>query len=150
MSSLVIVNHVKEGLKLAKEYKLPQIIIDFIETHHGTSRIEYFFQKAKELAKENDEKVDENIFKYPGPKPQTKETAIVMLADIIEARCRTIDSPSYDKFNVEIEKIIKRKFEEDELSECNLKLNDLAKIKDAMLNVMMAMNHSRVKYPDQK
>ena len=150
MSSLVIVNHVKEGVKLAKEYKLPQIIVDFIETHHGTSRIEYFYQKALELAKENGEKVDENIYRYPGPKPQTKETAIVMLADIIEARCRTIDTPSYDKYNVEINKIIKRKFEEDELDECNLKLNDLVKIKDAMLSVMMGMNHSRIKYPDQK
>ncbi len=150
MSALVIVNHIKEGVKLAKEYKLPQIIIDFIETHHGTSRIEYFYQKALEFTKENDEKVDENIYKYPGPKPQTKETAIVMIADIVEARCRTIDSPSYDKYNVEIEKIIKRKFEEDELNECNLKLNDLAKIKKAMLKVVMAMNHSRVKYPDQK
>ena len=150
MSSLVIVNHVKEGIKLAKEFKLPQIIMDFIETHHGTSRIEYFYQKALELAKDSDEKVDENIYKYPGPKPQTKETAIVMLADIIEARCRTIETPSYDKFNVEIDKIIKRKFEEDELNECTLKLNDLIIIKNAMLNVMMGMNHSRVKYPDQK
>ncbi|PID27171.1 MAG: hypothetical protein CR982_06880 [Candidatus Cloacimonadota bacterium] len=150
MSALIIASHVKEGVKLAKEYKLPQVIIDFIEMHHGTSRIEYFYVKALNEAKESGEKVDENVYRYPGPKPFSKETAILMIADIVEAKCRTVESPSRDLFNQIINDIIKKKFQDGELDNCDLKLNDLSKIKDAMVPVMEGIHHRRIKYPEKK
>lgn len=149
MSAIILAAHVKEGLKLAKEHNLPQILCDFISMHHGTSRMEFFYYKALELAKETGEKVDEKFYRYPGPKPNTKETAIMMIADIVEARCRTIDKPDYETYRTAINEIIHKKFQEGELDECDLKLNDLAKIREAMLPVIIGMYHSRIKYPDQ-
>ena len=149
MSALILANHVKEGLKLAKEHNLPQILCDFIAMHHGTSRMEFFYYKALELAKETGEKVDEALYRYPGPKPNSKETAIMMIADVVEARCRTIDKPDYETYRTAINEIIQKKFQEGELDDCDLKLRDLAKIREAMLPVIMGMYHSRIKYPDQ-
>lgn len=149
MSAIILAAHVREGLKLAKENKLPQILCDFIAMHHGTSRMEFFYYKALELAKETGEEVDESIYRYPGPKPNSKETAIVMIADIVEARCRTIDKPDYDTYRIAINEIIQKKFQEGELDDCDLKLRDLAKIREAMLPVIIGMYHSRIKYPDQ-
>jgi len=149
MSAIILAAHVKEGLKLAKEHNLPQILSDFIAMHHGTSRMEFFYHKALELSKETGEKVDEKFYRYPGPKPNTKETAIMMIADIVEARCRTIDKPDYETYRTAINEIIHKKFQEGELDECDLKLNDLAKIREAMLPVIIGMYHSRIKYPDQ-
>jgi len=150
MSALILSNHVKEGVKLAKDYKLPQIIIDFIATHHGTSRMEFFYNKALKAAEENGEKIDESVYRYPGPKPQTKETAILMISDIVEAKSRTVSKPDYDTYRHIINEIIQDRFREGELDECDLKLHDLTKIREAMLPVIMGMYHSRIKYPDKK
>ncbi|MBN1970936.1 MAG: HDIG domain-containing protein [Candidatus Delongbacteria bacterium] len=150
MSSLILSSHVKEGVRLAQEYKLPQVIIDFIEMHHGTSRMEYFYSKALQDAKESGEKVDENVYRYPGPKPASKETAILMIADVVEAKCRTVENPSADIFNQIINDIINQKFKEGELNNCDLKLNDLKKIKDAMVPVIVGIHHRRIKYPEKK
>ena len=150
MSALILSNHVKEGVKLAKDYKLPQIIIDFIATHHGTSRMEFFYNKALKTAEENGEKIDESVYRYPGPKPQTKETAILMISDIVEAKSRTVSKPDYDTYRHIINEILQDRFREGELDECDLKLHDLTKIREAMLPVIMGMYHSRIKYPDKK
>lgn len=155
MSSLIIQNHVKKGIALAREYGLPEEVIDFIPQHHGTTRIDYFYRKAIALAEISDdatklEEINEQDYRYPGPKPQTKETGILMLADSIEAAARTLEDPSPQKLEVLIDELIKKRFEEGELDECPLTLKDLTKIKRAFLNVLVGMYHSRVKYPEQE
>ncbi len=152
MSSLIIQNHVKKGMSFAREYKLPEEVVAFIPQHHGTTRIDYFYSKAVKLAENSDDetKIDEikeQDYRYPGPKPQTKETGILMLADSIEAAARTIEDPSPQKLEVLIDDLIKKRFEEGELDECPLTLKDLTKIKKAFLGVLVGVHHGRVKYP---
>lgn len=153
MSSLIISAHVKDGIALAREHNLPEEIIDFIPMHHGTTRIEYFYSKALKLAETSSDetKVDEikdQDYRYPGPKPQTRETGILMLADAIEATARTLDDPSPQKLEVAIDELIRKRFEEGELDECPLTMKDLTKIKEAFLGVLIGIYHSRVKYPE--
>ncbi len=153
MSSLIIQNHVKKGMMLAREYNLPEEVVDFIPQHHGTTRIDYFYRKALMLADSSGDetKIDEindQDYRYPGPKPQTKETGILMLADSIEAAARTLDDPSPQKLEVLIDDLFKKRFEEGELDECPLTLKDLTKIKKAFLGVLVGVYHGRVKYPE--
>jgi putative nucleotidyltransferase with HDIG domain len=152
MSSLIIAAHVKDGIALAQEYNLPEEVIDFIPMHHGTTRIDYFYSKAMLLAENSPDetKVDEikeQDYRYPGPRPQTKETGIMMLADAIEAAVRTIDEPTPQRLEVVINEIIKNRFEQGELDECPLTLKDLTKIKVAFHTMLVGIYHSRVKYP---
>jgi cyclic-di-AMP phosphodiesterase PgpH len=153
MSSLIISAHVKEGLSLGEEYGLPQEVLDFIPMHHGTTRIEYFYNKAVELAHQSDdetkiEEINEGDYRYPGPKPQTRETGILMLADAVEASTRTLDDPAPQKLEAVIDEIIRKRFEEGELDECPLTLKDLTRIKAAFLNILVGVRHTRVKYPE--
>jgi hypothetical protein len=153
MSSLIIAAHVKEGMALAREYHLPEEVVDFIPMHHGTTRIDYFYQKALQLAQnsEDETKIDEikeQDYRYPGPKPQTKETGIMMLADAVEAAVRTIEDPTPQRMEAAIGELIKKRFEEGELDECPLTLKDLTRIKAAFLNVLVGVYHNRVKYPE--
>ena len=155
MSSLIIAAHVKDGIALAQEYDLPQEVIDFIPMHHGTTRIDYFYNKAVKLAESSadETKIDEikeQDYRYPGPKPQTKETGILMLADAIEATARTLDDPSPPKLELTIDELVKKRFGEGELDDCPLTLKDLTKIKAAFLNVLVGIYHSRIKYPEMK
>jgi cyclic-di-AMP phosphodiesterase PgpH len=149
MSAFVLSGHVKDGIKLANEHKLPEVIIDFIRMHHGASRMEFFYNKAVNLAKGSDDKINESIYRYPGPKPNSKETAIVMIADIVEAKCRTESGANADRFRQIIKEIILDRFQSGELDECDIKLNDLTKIREAMIPVITGMYHQRIKYPDQ-
>lgn len=146
ISTKIIISHVKDGMDLAKKYKLPQKIIDFIPMHHGTTLVSYFYDKAKNLSK--DEVVD-YIYRYPGPKPQTKETGIVMLADAIEASTRAIEDPSPQKLESKIREVIRSRFIEGELDECDLTLKDLTKIKESFLKILIGIHHHRIKYPDK-
>lgn len=151
MSSLIISAHVKDGMALAQEYHLPEEVIDFIPQHHGTTLIEYFYNKALRLAEgsEDETKIDEikdQDYQYPGPKPQTKETGILMLADTIEATARSVEEPTPQKLEVLIDEMIKKRFMEGQLDECPLTLKDLTKIRAAFLNVLVGTYHSRVKY----
>jgi putative nucleotidyltransferase with HDIG domain len=153
MSSLIISAHVKEGMNLAGEHNLPQEVIDFIPMHHGTTRIEYFYNKALDLAQQSGdetkiEEINDQDYRYPGPKPQTRETGILMLADAVEASTRTLDEPSPQKLEAVIDEIIRKRFEEGELGECPLTLKDLTKIKAAFLGVIVGIHHTRVKYPE--
>ncbi|MFN8576884.1 MAG: HDIG domain-containing protein, partial [Candidatus Sericytochromatia bacterium] len=148
LSALVITAHVKEGLELAKEYKLPSTISDFIPMHHGTSLIAYFFHQAKQT--ENPENVMEEHFRYPGPKPQTKETAILMLADATEAAVRAISKPTVDQIQKTIGKIIKARIDDGQLSEAPLTLVDLEKISVEFLRILQSLYHSRIEYPSEK
>ena len=153
MSSLIIAAHVKDGMSLCEEYKLPQEVIDFIPMHHGTTRIEYFYNKAQELAQLSGdqtriEEINEQDYRYPGPKPQTRETGLLMLADAVEAATRTLDDPSPQRLEVVIGEIVRQRFDEGELDECPLTLKDLTKIKIAFLSALIGIYHTRVKYPE--
>ena len=155
MSAKILKQHVADGLALADEYGLPSIVKDFIATHHGTKRMEYFYQKAlNESSDQNN--VDESRFRYHGPKPTTKETAIVMIAEAIEAQANSIKNPSIEKFDAMIEKSIKDLLQDGQLDYCPLTLDDLRKIKgtvdgkDGLIPVLSGLYHSRPEYPSEK
>lgn len=150
MSAKVIISHVKDGIEMAKKYKLPQEIIDFIPMHHGTTLVSYFYSKAKSVTDENKEDLTEYLYRYPGPKPQTKETGIAMLADSVEASTKSIEEPTPKKLEDKIDEIIKKRFIEGELDECELTLKDLTKIKKSFLKILIGIYHQRIKYPSIK
>lgn len=148
MSALVIINHVKDGMEMAHKYKINQAIIDFIAQHHGNGLIYYFYQRA--LEKSEDEKdIREEDFRYPGPRPQTKETAAVLLADSVEASSRTLANPTPSRVQGLVQRIINNKFIDGQLNECDLTLKDLHKISEAFTRILNAMFHTRVEYPDE-
>jgi len=149
ISRLVILNHVKEGVELARKNNLNPRIIDFILQHHGTSLMYYFYQKSLEEA-EDAESVKEENYRYPGPKPQSRETAIVLLADSSEGACRSIDEPNPRKIEDVVRKVINNKFIDGQLDECNLTLKEIELIALTFTRVLSAMYHSRVKYPEKK
>ncbi|WP_051569114.1 HD family phosphohydrolase [Alkaliphilus transvaalensis] len=146
LSSIIITSHVKDGLELAKKHNLPQEIVNFIDQHHGNTLVAYFYHKAKNS--ENGENVDIESFRYKGQKPQTKETAIVMLADSVEAAVRSLSSPNKEKVEKLINKIIKDKLEDGQLEESNLTLGELEKLKNTFVNVILGIFHERIEYPD--
>ena len=149
MSKLVIMNHVREGSELAKKYKLNPLLIDFIEQHHGNSLVYYFYRRALESPKE-DQEVKEEGFRYPGPKPNSKETAIVLLADSVEAAARSIKEPNSTKIEDLVHKVINNKFIDRQLDECDLTLKDLEKISAVFIKLLCGIYHSRASYPDNR
>jgi cyclic-di-AMP phosphodiesterase PgpH len=149
MSRLVILKHVKNGLDMAKRYKLNPVITDFITQHHGTSLMYYFYQKAVADTSENS-KVNEEDFRYPGPKPQSRETAIVLLADSVEGACRALEDPTPTRIEETVSKIINNKFIDGQLDECNLTLKDLERINATFSRILSGAYHTRVKYPEKK
>ena len=156
MSAKIIRNHVNDGLQLATEYGLPKIVSDFIPMHHGTTRVEYFYRLALEAVGGDKSKIDESQFRYPGPKPNTKETGILMICEAIEAAVRSIKDPDIMKIEAMIDKIIKQRIDDNQLSECPLTLDELNKIKGTvdgntgMLHVLRGIYHIRIEYPDDK
>jgi len=152
MSAKIIKNHVLEGLDLAKEYGLPKIVSDFIPMHHGTTRVEYFYRKALE----DGDKVNEKQFQYPGPKPNTKETGILMICEAVEAAVRSIKEPDIIKIEEMIDKIIDLRISAGQLSECPLTMDELTRIKGdvdgtaGLLPVLRGIYHIRIEYPDDK
>jgi len=150
MSALIIKSHVKDGIKMAQEYKLPEVIIDMIPQHHGTALIEYFYDKAcKEVGEAGlGEDVDKNLYRYPGPKPQTKEAGILMLADGIEAACRTISDPTLDRIQGLVQKMINKVFASGELDECELTLKELHEIAKCFTRVLTGIYHQRIAYSE--
>ena len=146
MSKLIIMNHVKEGVELAKKYKLSPILWDFIQQHHGNSLVYYFYRRALE-DKEEDQEVAEEGFRYPGPKPNTKETAVVLLADSVEAATRSLKDPVPANIEEVVHKIINNKFIDGQLDECDLTLKDIEKISSVFTKILSGIYHSRVNYP---
>lgn len=146
-SAEIIISHVSKGIELAQKYNLPQVLIDFIPMHHGTTLVSYFYNKSKD--QENIFPENETVYRYPGPKPQTKETGIVMLADSIEASSRSLEDPTPEKIEKKIIEIIRLRFAEGELDECELTLRDLTKIKNAFLKILIGIHHHRIKYPEK-
>ena len=146
-SARVIAAHVKDGITLGQEFGLPAAITDFIPMHHGTTKIGFFYQQA--LRKKNNfETVDEDEFHYPGPKPQTKETGIVMLADAVEASTRSIENPTVQKIEERIDELVEARFMEGQLDECDLTLRDLTRIKVSFAKILTGIHHSRMQYPE--
>ncbi len=143
----IIINHVSEGVKLAEENDLPQEIIDFIPMHHGTMVITFFYERAKELLGE--EKVTMDEFRYPGPKPNSKETSLVMLADACESAVRSIDQPDKQKVENIISNIFKQRLEDGQLNDSPITFRDLDKIKNSFVNTLIGQHHRRIRYPNQ-
>jgi putative nucleotidyltransferase with HDIG domain len=152
MSTLVIVAHIKDGADLARQHKLPEPIIDFIEQHHGTTLVDYFFHLANEQSQTdpNGAEVDESSFRYPGPRPQTKEAAVLMLTDSAESACRSLRDPAPSRIEALVREIAERKLDDGQFDESNLTLRELRTIERSIVKSLIANYHGRVKYPDQK
>jgi len=146
MSSLIIASHVKDGVELAKEHKLPPQIADIIQQHHGTALMTFFYEKARE-AEEDPSLVRDEDYRYPGPKPQTKVAAIVMLSDAVEAASRVLENPTPQRIAALVDKIVARIFEDGQLNECELTLKDLTEIRKSFNMLLSGIYHHRIDYP---
>jgi cyclic-di-AMP phosphodiesterase PgpH len=152
MSTLVIIAHVKDGADLARQSKIPEPIIDFIQQHHGTTLVEYFYRQASESKKSdpNGSEVDESSFRYPGPKPQTKEAGILMLADAVESASRVLVEPTPARIESLVEDISRKRLLDGQFDECGLTLEEVRKVGDSLVKSLTAVYHGRVKYPGQE
>ena len=148
-SARIIISHVPDGVELAEKYRLPPAIIDFIREHHGTTRVEYFYHKAVQMA-DDPSSVDESAFRYPGPKPHTRETAILMLADSSEATVRAMRPQTRDEMLEIIRSVINRRLMSGQLDDSPLTLKDLSQITEAFARVLQGIHHPRVKYPGEE
>jgi cyclic-di-AMP phosphodiesterase PgpH len=146
MSALILIQHVKKGVELAKSHKLGDEIIEGITQHHGTSLIKYFYNKALKSGKDH---VNEENFRYPGPKPQTRETGIVMLADVVEAAVRALERPTPSRIRGRVKELINDIFADGQLEECELTLKDLHQIAKSFNNILTSIYHSRIEYTDK-
>lgn len=145
LSTLIILSHVKDGIELARQHRVPDVIIDFIAEHHGMSLVSYFYHQA---VSRTSEPVYEEDFRYPGPKPQTRETAIVMLCDGLEAAARTLASPTPEKITELVNKMVKHILEDGQLDECDLSLKDLHLIRESLIRSLQNIYHTRIEYPE--
>ena len=154
MSTLVILAHVKDGIEIARTHRLPQRIIDLIEQHHGTTLVEYFFKRATQQQEEQEEgdgaPVDEADFRYPGPKPQTPEAAVMMLSDTVESASRALREPAPARIENLVHEVSKKKFDDGQFDECNITIEQLFTIQESLIKSLNAMYHARVKYPEQQ
>ncbi len=151
MSTLVIIAHVKDGADLGRKNRLPKPIIDFIEQHHGTTLVEYFFREAAKRSQNdpNKEEVSETSFRYPGPKPQTLEAAVLMLADSVESASRTLVEPTSSRIQNLVDQIAMKKLLDGQFDECGLTLQQLDQLKSSLVKSLTAIYHGRVKYTGQ-
>jgi putative nucleotidyltransferase with HDIG domain len=146
MSSLILISHVKDGMEMARENKLGQAIIDTIEQHHGTSLIQYFYDKAKKQKGEENVNIDD--FRYPGPRPQTREAGLVMLADALEAASRTLENPTPSRIQRLVQELINKIFSDGQLDNCELTLKDLHNIARSFKKILTGIHHHRIEYPE--
>ena len=146
LSTLIVTSHIKDGVDLCRDYKVPQVIIDIVEQHHGTTLVSYFYKRATET--EHGDCIIEADFRYEGPRPQTKEAALIMLADACEASVRSLSKPNSSRIEGMVRKIIREKLHDGQLDECNLTLKDLTIIGDVFIRILSSMFHSRIEYPD--
>ena len=147
MSSLILISHVKEGVETARENKLGQAIIDTIQQHHGTSLISYFYEKAKKIKGADAVNIDN--FVYPGPRPQTMEAGLVMLADVIEAASRVLDNPTPSRIQGLVQKLINKIFSDGQLDNCDMTLKDLHNIAKSFIKILNGIYHHRIEYPEK-
>lgn len=148
MSSLILLSHVKDGVEMAREYKLGHLIMDAIQQHHGTSLISFFYDKA--LQQKGEDAVNIDDFRYPGPRPQTKEFGLVMLADVVEAASRTLSNPTPSRIQGLVQNLINKAFSDGQLDHCELTLKDLHNIARSFNKILNAIHHTRVDYPEPR
>ena len=146
LSTLIVTSHIKDGADLCREYRLPPVIIDIVQQHHGTMLVSYFYKRATE--NEHGDCVIEADFRYEGPRPQSKEAALIMLADACEAAVRSLAKPNVNRIEAMVRKIIRERLHDGQLDECNLTLRDLNIIGDAYIRILSSMFHTRIEYPD--
>ena len=149
LSALVIASHVKDGIELARKYRLPKPIIDIINQHHGTGIISYFYHRALQTNVDKSDEVDEESYRYSGPKPQSKEAGVILLADMLEAEARTLNNPTASRIKSLTQNVISRNLVNGQLDDCNLTLRELNKIKEVFSRILTGMFHNRVEYPDE-
>lgn len=149
-STQVIIAHVPEGVALAKKHGLPEGIIDVIKQHHGTTLVYYFYCKMVEQMGGDTDAVEEAKFRYPGPKPRSKESAIIMIADTVEAASRSVEDPSEDSLNEMVERLVSDKADEGQFDECQLTFEELGIVKKTIVRTLAVTRHLRVKYPERK
>ena len=147
-SARIIISHVTEGLKLAEKYDLPSIIKDFISTHHGTGLVKYFYINYKN--EHPDEEVDESLFRYPGPNPFTREQAILMMADTVEAASRSLTEYTEETISDLVNKLIDNQLAEGFFKECPINFRDIAQAKVVLIERLKAIYHTRIQYPELK
>jgi putative nucleotidyltransferase with HDIG domain len=147
-SASVIINHVSNGVEIAKKHNLPDQIIDFIRSHHGTRKVGYFYLMKMKF--NSVDEIDESKYTYPGPVPFSKETAVVMMADSVEAASRSIKKPDIKKINDLVEKIIEEQLNDNQFIYTNITLSDITRIKEIFKKKLMNIYHVRIKYPDEK
>ena len=152
MSTLVIVAHIKDGADLARQHHLPQPIIDMIQQHHGTMLMEYFYDRAhtQQAADPNGSEIDENLFRYPGPRPQTKEAAVLMLADAVESASRTLVDPTPGRIEGLVRDLAQRRLQSEQFDESGLTLHELGTIERSLVMSVASIYHGRLKYPEQR
>jgi hypothetical protein len=148
MSLLVIVNHVKDGMELADEYNLPRKLSHFIESHHGTTVVEYFYHQAVKQAEDDRDIPDEDTFRYPGPRPQTREAAILMVSDAVESAVRSMENPGGSQIEGLVRDLVKKRLLDGQFSECPLTMNELRIVQEVIVKRMAASRHARIAYPD--
>src|SRR5690606_7304825 len=149
MSTLIIIGHVKDGVDLAEQYNLPQQLIDFIEQHHGTTLVEYFYHEAARLAEESPDRksdAEEASFRYPGPKPQTKEAGVLMLADACESASRALTDPTAKRLETLVHDILMKRLLDNQFSQCHLTLAELRIVEKSLSKSLIGIYHGRIKY----
>ncbi len=153
MSTLIIIGHVKDGVDLARQHHLPKSLIDFIEQHHGTTLVEYFYREAtKQAGEKPDHKTDaeESSFRYPGPKPQSRELGVMMVSDAVESASRTLSEPTPARIESLVHEIVMKRLLDGQFEECGLTLSEIHRIEQSLVKSLTAIYHGRIKYPDQK
>lgn len=146
LSTLIVTSHIRDGLDLCKEYNIPEVITDIVQQHHGTMLVSYFYKRAAET--EHSECIAEADFRYEGPRPQTKEAALIMLADACEAAVRSLSKPNLNRIEAMVRKIIRERLHDGQLDDCNLTLKDLKIIGDVFIRVLTGIFHTRIEYPE--
>ncbi|RMF70986.1 MAG: HDIG domain-containing protein [Planctomycetota bacterium] len=149
MSVLVIVGHVKDGIEMAKEYNLPESLHPFIAEHHGTTLVQYFYHAAAKQRKESDPEIAEAAFRYPGPRPQSKETAIVMLCDAVEGAVRAMPEPTPNRIEDTVSKIVQARLMDGQLDDCDMTFRELARVEASLVKSLCSIYHGRIAYPSQ-
>ncbi|MFO0892260.1 MAG: HDIG domain-containing protein [Isosphaeraceae bacterium] len=152
MSTLIIIGHVKDGLDLGRQHHLPEPILDLVEQHHGTTLVEYFFHEANRRngGGQDGSTVHESAFRYPGPKPQTREAGILMMADSVESASRSLSEPTPSRIEGLVSDLIDKRLRDGQFDECGLTLREIAEIRDSLIKSLIGIYHGRVKYPEQR
>ena len=151
MSTLIIIAHVKDGADLARQHRLPRSIIDFVQQHHGTTLVEFFYRRANEQqaadGNDNGGKVDENSYRYPGPKPQSRASGVLMLADTVESASRVLVEPTPARIESLIHELVMKRLLDGQLDESKLTLQEVRTVEESLVKSLIAVYHGRVKYP---